>query len=369
MSNDNEQHSEPSLSEELSALQDHFLPDGVLIKGVETLSEMKDKFLELDGALSELARTANLSATELRAVTEEAFRLGDAAGRTEMETLSYIASAIQAGHNLKDAFALTEEALKMANLSPGIDSAGTAIEHMQGILDGFGENTSFAATINDTLTGISQAGTVDLDTLAAGASKLAESAADAGMSFEEMLGLLSGAYQRLGDMDKVTSGETAIFSHLKETYGDAKNIYSVLEELSSAWDTLDDSSRDSLAASIAGTDQTEVFAALMDNWNGVEQAVFSASNSFGIADEANKTYLDSFTGKTASLQNQLDELSTSLVNSDLLEFFLNLGTAGTDALNGITDKLGSLGTLGALAGGYLGAKNLGRANTDSCPSL
>ena len=146
MSNDNEQHSEPSLSEELSALQNYFL--------------------------SELARTANLSATELRAVTEEAFRLGDAAGRTEMETLSYIASAIQAGHDLKDAFALTEEALKMANLSPGIDSAGTAIEHMQGILDGFGENTSFAATINNALTGISQAGTVDFDTLAAGASKL-----------------------------------------------------------------------------------------------------------------------------------------------------------------------------------------------------
>lgn len=147
MSNDNEQHSDPSLSEELSALQDYFLPDGVLIKGVETLSEMKDKFLELDGALSELARTANLSAEELKTIAEEAFRLGDAAGRTEMETLSYISSAIQAGHNLKDAFDLTEEALKMANISPGIDSAGTAIEHIQSILDGFGKNTGFAATI------------------------------------------------------------------------------------------------------------------------------------------------------------------------------------------------------------------------------
>ncbi len=369
MSNDNEQHSDPSLSEELSALQDYFLPDGVLIKGVETLSEMKDKFLELDGALSELARTANLSAEELKTIAEEAFRLGDAAGRTEMETLSYISSAIQAGHNLKDAFDLTEEALKMANISPGIDSAGTAIEHIQSILDGFGKNTSFAATINDALTGISQTGSVDFDTLAAGASKLAESAADAGLSFEEMLGLLSGAYQFLGDMDQVTKGGTAIFSHLKETYGDAQNIYSVLEELSAAWDKLDDSFRDSLAVSIAGADQKEVFAALMDNWNSVEQAVFSASNSFGIADEANKTYLNSITGKTASLQNQLDELSSKLANSGLLEFFLNLGTAGTDAVNGITEKFGSLGTLGALAGGYLGAKNLGRANTDSCPSL
>ena len=328
MSNDNEQHSDPSLSEELSALQDYFLPDGVLIKGVETLSEMKDKFLELDGALSELARTANLSAEELKTIAEEAFRLGDAAGRTEMETLSYIS-----------------------------------------ILDGFGKNTGFAATINDALTGISQTGSVDFDTLADGASKLADSAADAGLSFEEMLGLLSGAYQSLGDMDQVTNGGTAIFSHLKETYGDAQNIYNVLEELSAAWDTLDDSSRDSLAVSIAGADQKEVFAALMDNWNSVEQAVFSASNSFGIADEANKTYLNSITGKTASLQNQLDELSSKLANSGLLEFFLNLGTTGTDAMNGITEKLGSLGTLGALAGGYLGAKNLGRANTDSCPSL
>ena len=234
MSNDNGQTFHP-LSEEIAALKKRFLSGGVLVKGAENLIEMKNNVIELDNALSELAKTANLSAAELNTITDKAFQLGDAVGSTGTEILSYLRSTAQAGYDIKDALSLTEEALKMVNLSPTINSADTALEHIQTILDGFGENPSFAATINDALTSISQTSSVDFDTLAAGASKLAESAADAGMSFEELLGLLSGAYQSLGDMDKVTSSSPSLFSHLKDTYRDATNIYYVLKELNSTW--------------------------------------------------------------------------------------------------------------------------------------
>lgn len=373
MNNDNEENSNElktdALLEELSSLTSHYFPDEIFLKGMEELAQMKDKVMELDSALLDLAKTSDFSASELKHVTEEAFRLGDAAGRAGTDVLSYITSAEKAGYGMQESLTLAEEALKMSNLSSGIDSAEAAVEHMKAVLDGFGKNTGFASTINDAITGISQTGTVDFDTLAEGASRLAGAAGTAGMSLEEMLGLLSGAYEILGDMDQTAGGESAIFSNLKETYGDARNVYDVLEELSSVWNAMDAPSREAFAASTAGEGQKEVFAALMDNWKGVESAVSSASDSFGAADVANAVYLDSIAGKTAAFQNQVEQLSSALMDSDILKFFLDLGTKGAGALNAVTDKITTLGTLGALTGGYLSSKNLGRANTDSCPSL
>ena len=351
----------PSLPEELSTLEKHFLPGGVLIKGIETLASMRDNVIALDNALLQLAKTSDLSAGELKSITEEAFRMGDAVGRTGTDVLSSMTAARQAGYDMKDALALTEEALKMTNLSNNVTDTGTAMQNLKSILDGFGEDTDFAARINDAITSISNTDIVGFDSLLDGASRLSSSANQANMSFEEMLGTLTGAYEVIGDMDKVTEGELAIFSRLQNTYGEAKNVYDILDNLYTKWSDLEDEpSKDAFIISEVGTDQKEVFTALMDNWNGVEQAVYSASNSFGTANAANETYLDSITGKTESFKNQVEQLSSSIMDSDLLKFFLDLGTTGVNALNGITEKIGSLGTLATLGSGYLGSKGLGQ---------
>ncbi len=358
-----------TLSKEFSKLAKHFLPSDLLIQGIETLGEMKKNVILLDNALQELSLSSDLTASQLKNVTEEAFRLGDATGKSGTEILSYINSAKKAGYDIEQSMTLTQEALKLSNISPGIDNMDSAIEYMKNMMQNFGKDTDFTPAINDALVGVSRSGTVDFDTLAQGASKLAKSAGEAGLSFEEMLGLLTGAYDVLKDMDQVTSGEAAMFSSLKEAYGDTKNIYELLEHLSTIWDTLDESSKKSFAASSAGEGQQQLFTVLMENWQGVEQAVQSASYSFGAADEANAQYVDSIAGKTAQLQNQIQQLSASVIDSDLIKFFLDLGIVGTKSADNIVNKFGSLTVLGTLMGGYLSAKNLGRANTDSCPSF
>ena len=217
----------------------------------------------------------------------------------------------------------------MSNISLSIDNASVAIEHMKRILDGFGKDTSFASNINDALTSISNTGDVDFDTLTAGASKLATSAGAAGMSFEEMLGLLTGAYEILGNMDEVTNGELTLFTNLKQSYQDAENVYDILREMNKIWMNLDESQKETFALSNAGQEQKAVFKALMDNWTAVEVAASSAQKSFGAANIANAEHLDSIAGKTAELQNQIQQLSMALTDSGILKFFLDLGTAGT----------------------------------------
>lgn len=369
MSSDNQQNNYDPLTEEIGALRDHFLPDGFLIKEIETIQQMKDTVSQLDNALLQLAQTSNLSADSLEKVTQEAFRLGDAVGRTGTEALSCIHAAIEAGYGMEDALKVAEEALKMDNISPGISDAEAAISHIKDILDGFGQNASFAPAISDALAGISEAGGTEFHLLAEGASMLAESASMAGISFEEMLGLFVGAYDSLKDFDQVTNGEKALFTTLKTTHSEAQSVYEVLQELHSAWEALDQSSRESFSISSVGEEHHTVFTALMNNWAAVEQAASFASDSFGAADEANSGYLDSISGKTAGLQNQVEKLSAALRESGILDFFLELGTTGVGALSAITDKIGALGTLGALGGGYLGAKGLGQhtcCGTNGC---
>lgn len=364
MNNDNDENNnnqtQDTLIKELSALTEYYLPDGILVKGIENLTRMKNNVLELDNVLLDLAKTSNLTASELKNITQEAFQMGDAVGSSGIKVLSYITSANKAGYDMQESLALAEEALKMSNISSGIDSASDAMNHLKTIVDNFNENTDFASTINDALTGVSKTGAVDFDTLAQGALTLSESAGKAGLSFEEMLGLLTGAYSILKDMDQVSGGELAIFSKLKETYGDARNVYDILAELNNVWNTLDEPSREAFAISTVGDDQKEVFAALMDNWQGVESAVSSASDSFGAANDANNVYLDSITGKTAEFQNQVEKLSASLMDSGILKFFLKLSATGTGALNAVTERLGPLGSLATLGSGYLGAKGLGQ---------
>ena len=55
----------------------------------------------------------------------------------------------------------------------------------------------------------------------------------------------------------------------------------------------------------------------------------------------------------------MEHLSSTVVESDLIKFFVDLGTTGVKAIDGLVNALGSLGTIGVIGGGILGAKNAG----------
>ena len=68
------------LAQDFSVFKKQFLSDSLLVHGIKTLANMKGNVIQLDDALKELAKTSNMSAQELKSITEESFRLGDAAG-------------------------------------------------------------------------------------------------------------------------------------------------------------------------------------------------------------------------------------------------------------------------------------------------
>ena len=56
----------------------------------------------------------------------------------------------------------------------------------------------------------------------------------------------------------------------------------------------------------------------------------------------------------------MEHLSSTVVESDLIKFFVDLGTTGVKAIDGIVNALSPLGTIGLGAGLLASFKNAGR---------
>ena len=112
--------------------------------------------------------------------------------------------------------------------------------------------------------------------------------------------------------------------------------------------------------------QKQVFLALMQNWKGVEDAVESAKNSIGSADEENEKYINSIQGKLENLESATQKLSKTLIDSDLVKFFVDLGTTGVKAIDGLVNALTPLGTAAGIGGIVAGFKNVGQAKMWAC---
>ena len=350
---------------------------------------------ELDDSLVELNKVSDLTKDELADVTEECFKLGDGLAKTGTKVLDSVTSFKRAGYDIEDSMKYAEEALKTTNISENLKDAGQAADSLVNIMKGFQEETpEFASKINDAINKVSNTEAVDFDNLIDGSTRLSAVADQAGMSFEQMLGTLTGAYEVLGNMEKVANGQITIFTRLQaiqmegeeevstvaklqdkfsnatngavniidQTTGQLRNVYDILDDLSEVWDTLDKNTKEALAFEAAGTRQKNVFLAMMQNWNGVEDAVESAKNSIGSANEENEAYLDSLSGKLEDFESATQHLSKTLIDSDLLKFFVDFGTGAVKSIDFVIDKMGTLGTLATVGAGIAGAKGLGLTN-------
>lgn len=357
-----------------------------VIKDIKELTEVTSKVFKLDNSLTKLSKNSGLTANELKKITNEAYKLGNNVAKSGSQVLELAAMIKSTGYNISDSMQYAEDALMTTNISGNIKDAEQAASNLISIMKDFkNETPEFAGKINDSISAVTNTGIIDFDNLIDGSTKLSAAANQAGMSFEQMLGTLAGAYEILGDMNKTVTGQAEIFSRLQgistdgiesssvsrlqEIFSDStngavniidqktnqlRNVYDILDDLNSVWNTLSTNTQEALALEAAGTGYENVFLALMENWKNVEKAVQSATNSIGSAEAQNKKHLESLSGSTEKFQASLERLSTTVVNSELLKFFIDLGTTGLSAINKLSDSINplliSLGGLTAFFG-------------------
>lgn len=368
----------------------------VVMEGVQAVRKMVSNVTELDSSLLELSKVSDLTADGLEKVTDEAYKLGEIVGKTGTQVIDAVTNFKRAGYDLQDSMDFAEQALIMTNVAEGINEAGDAATALISIMKGYGDSSSdFAQKILDATNQVSNTQAINFDDLVDGSQRLSAVANQAGLSYEQMLGALTGGNEILQNIEKTSSGLITIFTRLQsiqlsdeedvlsvaklqesfstatngvvnivdQSTGQLRNAYDILSDLNDVWDTLDKNTQEGLAFAAGGTRQKSVFLSIMQNWENVEKATNSAMDSMGSATEENQKYLDSIEGKVSQFNSSVEQLSATIVNSDLIKFFVDLGTTGVKAIDGLVNALTPLGTIGVIGGGILGAKNAGQGKS------
>ncbi len=366
---------------------------------IQAFKALSQNVVVLEDKLLELNKVSDLTAEGLAKITEQAYNLGDTVGKTGTQTLDAITAYKRAGFDLAESIEKAEDALKMVNVAEGINEASESAEYLIAIMKGY-EDTSneFSQKILDSINEVSNTQSVNFDSLADGSRRLSAVANQAGVSFDQMLGVLTGGYEVLGNMEKTASGLITIFTRLQsiqladeeevesiaklqktfsgatngkvnivdQTTGQLRGAYDILNDLNKVWKDLDKNTQEGLAFAAGGTRQKSVFLSIMSNWESVEKSVLSASESMGSAEIENQKYLDSISGKISIFKSAVEKLSNTLLDSNILKFFIDLGIVGVKSIDGIVNAITPL-TLAIGGGAFAIFKNVDYLKMPVCP--
>lgn len=140
-----------------------------------------------------------------------------------------------------------------------------------------------------------------------------------------------------------------------------KDLYDIIIGIGKEWKNLTDIERASLGEALAGKRMANGLYAVLDNLDTLEKAYKTASESDGSAMREQERYQQSIQYSIDRTKASIEELSNSLLNSDLLKFLVDVANGFVNITNEVVKFSGLLGTIGIGAGAFAGIKNLGRS--------
>lgn len=131
---------------------------------------------------------------------------------------------------------------------------------------------------------------------------------------------------------------------LKDPNNEFRSTYDILKDIGEVWNDLSDLDKATLAEDIAGKNRANVFSAIMQNAEQLENAYDTLKDSSGSAEKENQAYIDSLSGRINALKASLDKISMQMMNSDFLKGFIGNLTIGVNAVSGLIDTFGAMPT-------------------------
>ena len=141
-----------------------------------------------------------------------------------------------------------------------------------------------------------------------------------------------------------------------------KDMYTIIKEIGKEWKTLEggDMARAALLEGLAGKKQSNTLAAVLNNYERLEEIYQTAEQSSGSALEEQNRY-------TQSLQYSLDQLTAhgeefwnTFINKDDVKDFIDLINTLISGATKLVDTFGSIPTVAGILGGFAAIKNVGR---------
>lgn len=358
----------------------------LISKTKSAISELK----AVNTLLTEISKANDkLSKSDLAQIGDNAFDVASKYGKTATDYLSGVQEAFRAGY---------ENAESIAELSVAAQSAGdiTAELANQYIIATdkayqFGGSVEKLTEVLDGSNYITNHNTVSMTDLAEGMSIVGAQAASLGVKANEttaVLGTMIATTQQSGsemarafraillNLQQVTDEEEGIDAEgltkyenackalnvsLKETKNGVtslRNPMEVIKGLATEYSKLDsnDIRITNLLSSVGGKLRATALSAILENYDMYERMLQEYANGTGFMATEAKRAANSWEGSMNHLSNTWTDTIENIAHSDAIITIINSFNSLLSVVNNITDKLGSLKSIGFGAGLFAGIR-------------
>lgn len=339
---------------------------------------------EIDTALTELKKVTDETDATYKKFLKTASQTAGQIGSTVKDFTNATADFARLGYNIEQASDLAKAASVYYNVGDDLADIGEASDSIISTMHGFGIETSNAMEIVDKFNEVGNNFAISSSGIGQSLLRSASAMAEAGNTIDESIGLITaansvvqnpeavgtamktlslrirGAKVELEDAGEDVDGMANSISELQKkllalTGGKVnimldektfKNTTEILREMSTVWDDMTDVNRASALELLGGKRQANVLAAVIKNFDLVEDAIKTSSDAAGSAERENEKYLNSIQGKVDQFNNAAQTMWMNFISSDAIKFVVDLGTN----LVKIADDLGLVGTALAALG-------------------
>lgn len=404
-----------SLSAAAKKLTDWGFTSGVVGKLILTLKEMPKAVYDIDTAITQLYKVTDDSDTKYQKILTNTFEKSKDLGTSVSGLIEQIASWAKLGYTIDDSTKLAETSSIYSNIgkvdhNTAISDITTAMkafnieaENSLTIVDSLNAlNNKFGTSSKDLGTGLSIAASSlsaagnDIDqslAMITNMTKITQNADDAGNTlkslamhingYDEEMQSYSNNIEQLGnkiaDLTKTTQTPTGISIFTDATKENYKSTYQLLADIASVWNEMSAYKQADLISILAGTENNNSISELLGRFQSgqVQKAYEISANSNGSAMQEQEDWLTSLEGKIAQFNTAFQLLSATVLDSDLLKFFVDLGTIGVSGLESIASGINNInslfgildtssaGTIGALSGLAMNQLGIGECTNSS----
>ena len=167
------------------------------------------------------------------------------------------------------------------------------------------------------------------------------------------------ACETLSDYRDLVMGLTHNKVDIIGTDGDYKSTYQMLEEISEVWEDMNSMEQSSLMKALFGARQANIGASILENFDVAEAAMKTAEEAAGSALREQEAYERGIQYSLDRLEASFQAFANHILDSNFLKGIIDFGNCTINVIDTVTDKLGSLGTIGLGAGLFAGVKNSG----------
>lgn len=196
-----------TLKNNISKFTQWFTIGGVVASTTRHIQEMYTQVKALDDSLTELRKVSDLTGASLESFVDKAFALGSEIGRTGQEVIDATTTFKRAGYTLDESLDLAEAALVMTNVGDNIGDTAEAASYLISVLKGFNLSDTDAMKVVDMINETSNNAAIDFDNIAEGLRRVSSTMSQTGTSLSETIGLLTGGFGQLRDIEMVSSGK------------------------------------------------------------------------------------------------------------------------------------------------------------------